>query len=95
MLLNGAADFPSWDDLDLTSDALGKIGPEVNVAAVDYDITPEIKDIKRFSVARLEPGQCLFVPEGWIHQINILGGDHSMEIRSDMVRVFYNAIRRL
>ncbi len=32
-------------------------------------------------IARLEAGQCLFVPAGWIHQQNSLGLDHSIEIR--------------
>ena len=48
---------------------------------MDYKLSPDVKDIRRFSIARLEPGQCLFVPSGWIHQINVLDGDHSFEVK--------------
>jgi hypothetical protein len=81
LLLNGAEDWPAWAEMDLPSDAHGKIGPFINLVALDYEITPEVKDIKEFSIAKLKAGQCLFVPEGWIHQISVLDGDNSIEIR--------------
>ena len=81
LLLNGTADFPTWDALELPGNEDGKIGPLVNFQKVDYKLSPDVKDVRRCSIARLEPGQCLFVPSGWIHQINVLDGDHSVELR--------------
>ena len=48
---------------------------------LDYAKDPQLKDIKKFSIARLNPGDCLYVPSKWIHQQNVYGGDHSLEIR--------------
>ena len=36
LLLNGTADFPTWDTLDLPDNEDGKIGPLINFQSIDY-----------------------------------------------------------
>ena len=81
VLLIDPKDFPSWKDLELSEDKeQGRLAPFVNIYNIAYHVMPELKDIKKMHIARLRPGQCLFLPAGWIQQHNIMGGDHSFEL---------------
>jgi len=77
LLVDQEKDFPSWSEIGLRSD----IAVLLNVREMDYAATPQLKDLKRLYIAKLAPGDCLYVPAGWIHQQTALDKDHSLEIR--------------
>ena len=65
-------DFPTWKDMKLVDDKMyGKLSPFINIFKVDYTRVQQYKDVKKFHIAKLEAGQCLYVPAGWLHQMSI------------------------
>ncbi|TRY68795.1 hypothetical protein TCAL_16487 [Tigriopus californicus] len=82
IVLIDEADFPSWSNMKLVDDGYsGKLNPFVDVSKIDYNTHPGLKDIKKIHIAKLQAGDCLFVPARWIHQQNVLDKDNSLEIR--------------
>ena len=55
-----------------------------DVMSIDYNENKLdiLSKIKKFHIAKLDPGQCLYVPEGWAHIVAVYeGGEHTIEIR--------------
>lgn len=82
ILLIDPKDFIGLGDLKMTEEPNYKRRMySFDARSVDYEAVPAFKNIKRFHIAKMVPGQCLYVPEGWLHHHVVYKGDHSLEIR--------------
>ena len=82
ILLIDPKDFIGLGDLKMTEEPNYKRRAfSFNAYNVDYEAVPTFKNIKKFHIAKMVPGQCLYVPEGWLHQHVVYKGDHSLELR--------------
>jgi len=82
LLIDQENDFLSWNGVGLRSDpSVGDTAVLINVKEMDYQATPQFKDLKKVHIAHLKEGQCIYVPARWIHQVNVMTHDHSLEMR--------------
>ena len=77
-------DWPTWDEVTPIQrrEKDGFDYYQANVMKIDYKLSPQVKDIKKFHIAKITDGQCLYVPSNWIVQMNILEkGASTFEMR--------------
>jgi len=81
ILLVDSVQFPEVSKvLDIDVPPHGKAS-FLNTLSVDYDRYPSLAGISLFHIALLGPGDCIYIPAGWVHQSNIVSSDNSVEFQ--------------
>lgn len=74
--------FPHWKDIrDKKNSTSGDEFAHLDILHTDFVKYPQLKDIGRFQIAKVTEGQCLYIPAGWMYQINVLDMSHSISMR--------------